>query len=117
MPFARNIWIHKISIDEADKDHSQLLINILNFKKKVKPRKDSEKGQKKINILENLNELFERREKNLDAFKTGIFPLAQIKDAGRRSCLARVAKFSDCKQLKILTPKRMPQRSPIVLHK
>ena len=30
-------------------------------------------------------------------------------------CLVCVAKVSDCKQLKILTPKQMPQRLPIAL--
>ena len=90
-------------------------MEVLNFKKKVKPRKDSEKSKK--NNLESLNELFKGREKVLDAFKNEIFLLALIKGTGRPSDLAHVAKVYDCKKLKMLTPKQIHQRLPIVLHK
>ena len=49
-------------------------MKILNFRKNLKPRKDSEKGQQKINTLDSLHELFERRERVLDAFTSEIFP-------------------------------------------
>ena len=49
-------------------------MEILDFKKKVKLRKDPEKEQEKINTLESLYKLFEDREKVLDAFKSRISP-------------------------------------------
>ena len=46
-----------------------LLVEIINFKIKMKPQ-NSEKKQKKKYILKNLHALFDGREKVLDAFKS-----------------------------------------------
>ena len=52
--------------------------------------------------------LFERRERVLDAFESKIFPI-KIEGAGL------LDQVSDNSNLKILTPKQMLQRLPIVL--
>ena len=84
-----------------------LLVEIMNFKIKMKPQ-NSEKKQKKKDILKNLYALFDGREKVLDSFKSGIFPI-KIKGTG-------ISDF-DHSNLKILTPKQMLQRLSIALTK
>ena len=46
----------------------------MNFKKKAKP-KSSEKKQQNEDVLKNLNNLFEGRERVLNAFNSKIFPV------------------------------------------
>ena len=46
-----------ITLKDSDKDQSDLLVKILNFRKEVKP-KNPEKKQKKEDVLENLYSLF-----------------------------------------------------------
>ena len=77
----------------------------MNFRKNTKPRRQ-EKKQEKETVLENLYNFFEGREKILDAFESKIF-----------STKSKVAGFLslDRSKLKILTPKQMLQRLPIVL--
>ena len=64
------------------------------------------KKQKKQIALQNFYNLFEGREKVLDAFESKIF-LTKSKGAGALS--------PDHSKLKILTPKQMLQRLPIAL--
>ena len=77
----------------------------MNFRKNTKPRRQ-EKKQEKETVLENLYNFFEGREKILDAFESKIF-----------STKSKVAGFLnlDRSKLKILTPKQMLQRLPMVL--
>ena len=51
--FGRDIYNGKITLKEADKNQSDLLAEILNFKKQIKPQ-NPEKKQKKI-VLKNLD--------------------------------------------------------------
>ena len=75
----------------------------MNFRKQVKP-KNTEKKQQKEDVPENLYDLFEGRERVLNAFDSKIFPI-KIKDTG----------FSDHSNFKVLTLKQMLQRLPIAL--
>ena len=118
--FGRDNYNSTITLKEVDKDQSSLLVEIMKFKSKMKPR-NPEKNQKKKDILKNLYTLFHGRERVLDAFESGIFP---IKFEGTVfSDLGRVGKASDHTQdkvfdhsnLKILTLKQMLQRLPITL--
>ena len=65
--FARDIYNGANTLKEADNDQSDLLVEILNFRKQVKP-KNPEKKQQKEDVLENLYNLFEGRKRVLNAF-------------------------------------------------
>ena len=90
-------------------------MEILNFRKNLKPRKDSQgKNTRRINTLESLYKLFEGRERVLDAFRSEIFPLAPTEGTGCPShlaCIDHIAKVSDQTPPKILTPKQMLQKA------
>ena len=87
-----------ITIKEADKDQSDLLIETLNFKKQIKPH-DTEKNPKKKDTLKNLYALCDGRERGrekererekervLDAFEAKIF---QTKTGGKKSELGPI---------------------------
>ena len=85
-----------ITIKEADKDQSDLLIETLNFKKQIKPH-DTEKNPKKKDTLKNLYALCDGRERErererekervLDAFEAKIF---QTKTGGKKSELGPI---------------------------
>ena len=59
-------------IEEADKYQTDLLVEIMNFRKNTKPR-SQEKKQEKETVLENLYKFWEGREKIIDAFESKIF--------------------------------------------
>ena len=82
------------------------MVETLNFRKEVKP-KNPEKKQKK-DVLKSLYNLFEGRQRILDAFDSKIFPI-KIEDIGFSD------KMSDHFDVKILTPKQMFQRLPVAL--
>ena len=73
----------------------------MNFRRQLQPKKYREK-QQKDDVLENLYNLSEGRERVLNAFDSKIFP---IKIAG----IGFLDKVSDHSNLKILTPKQMLQ--------
>ena len=77
----------------------------MSFRKNTKSR-SQEKKQEKETVLENLYNFFEGIEKILDAFESKILS-TKSKDTGFLNL--------DLSKLKILTPKQMLQRSPIVL--
>ena len=93
--FGRDIYNGKITLKEANKDQSDLLVKMLNCRKQVK-QKNPEKKQKKEDVLENLYNNFESREGILNAVDSKIFPI-NIEGTG----------FSEHYDLKILTPKQM----------
>ena len=105
--FGRDIYNGTIIKKEADEDQSDLLVEMLNFRKQVKPE-NPEKKQQKEDVLKNLYNLLEGRERVLNAFDSKIFPI-KIKDTGFSN------KLSDHSNLKILTPKQMLQRLPVTL--
>ena len=61
----------KITTEEADEGQSDLLVEILEFKKKAKP-KSPEKKQQKDDVLKNLYKLFEGRERVLNVVDSKI---------------------------------------------
>ena len=61
--FGRDIYEGKIMIEEADKYQTDLLVEIMNFRKNTKPRSQEKKQEKEI-VLKNLYN-FLRVEKNL----------------------------------------------------
>ena len=79
----------------------------MNFRKQVKP-KNPERKQQKEDVIENLYNLSESRERVLNAFHSKIFPI-KIEGADFTD------KVSDHSNLNILTPKQMLQRLPIAL--
>ena len=46
--FGRDIYNGEITLKEADNDQSNLLVEIMNFKKKVKPKNPEKKQHKKL---------------------------------------------------------------------
>ena len=103
--FGPDTYESKITIEEADKHQTHLLVEIMNFRKNTKPRSQEKKREKEI-VLENLHNFFQGREKILNAFESKIF-LTKSKGAGILN--------PDHSKLKILTPKQMLQRLPIAL--
>ena len=77
----------------------------MNLKKKTKPH-DPDKKQEKQDVLKNLYNFFEGRERVLNAFDSRIFSI-KIKGSGYLE--SKPSKF------KILTPKEMVHRLPIAL--
>ena len=77
----------------------------MNFRDKTKPQ-DEEKKQKKKDVLKNLYNFFEGREKVLNAFDSKIFPI-KTKGSGYLE--------SEPPSFKILTPNQMLKRLPIAL--
>ena len=103
--FGQDIYEGKITINDADEYQTNLLTEILNFRKNTKPRSQEIKQEKEI-VLKNLYNFFEGREKNLGVFESKIF-LTKSQGADILN--------PDHSQLKALTPKQMVQRLPIAL--
>ena len=103
--FGRDICEGKITIEKADKYQTNLLVEIMNFRKNMKPR-SQEKIRQKETVLENLHNFFEGREKIIGTFKSKIF---SIKSKG-----AGILNLNHSK-LTILMHKQMLQRLPIAL--
>ena len=99
--FDRDFYEGKITTKEADEYQTDLLAEIMNFRKNTKPRSREKKQEKEI-ILDN----FEDREKFLDAFESKIF-LTKSKGASFLN--------PDHSKLKVLTPKQMLQKLPRAL--
>ena len=72
--FGRDIYNGTITKKEADEDQSDLLVETFNFKKQLKPKNPEEKLQKE-DVLKNLYNAFEGRERVLNAFDSKIFPI------------------------------------------
>ena len=70
--FGRDVYEGKITMEEADEHQTNLLVEIMNFRKNSKPR-SQEKKQEKETALENLYKFWEGKEKLLDAFKAKYF--------------------------------------------
>ena len=68
----RDIYNGTIILKEADKDQRDLLVEGFNFKKQVKP-KNTEKKQQREDVLENLYNFFEGRERAFNSFNCKIF--------------------------------------------
>ena len=79
-------------------DQSNLLLNMVKFNSKSKPKTKGGKV-KKQNTFDSINALFEDRELTFNDFRSGIFPI----------------KVTQGKGLKILTPKQMLQILSIAL--
>ena len=103
--FGTDIYEVKITIEKANEYQTDLLAEIMNFRKNTKPRSQEKKQEKEI-VLKNLYNFFEGREKILDAFESKIF-LTKSKGAG-------ILNIHHSK-LNILTHKQMLQRLPIAL--
>ena len=101
--FGRDIYSGTVTTKDADDDHFDLLIEILNFRKQLEPKNPENKEQKE-DVFKNLYNLFEGRKRVFNAFDSKIFPM-KIEGTG----------FSDHYNLKILTPKQMLQRLPIAI--
>ena len=65
--FGRDIYNGTITLKKADKDQSDLLVEMLNFRKQAKP-KHPERKKHKEDVLENLCNLYEGRKRVLNAF-------------------------------------------------
>ena len=99
--FGRNIYNGIIPLKEDDKEQSDFLVEVLSFRKRVKP-KNPQKKRKKKDVLENFF-FFEDRDRVLNAFDGKLYPTkVEGKDFSD--------KVSDYSNLKILTPKQMLQR-------
>ena len=72
--FGRDIYNGTITKKEADEDQDDLLVEILNFRKQVKP-KNTQKKQQEECVLKNLYNLFEGRGRLLNVFDSKIFPI------------------------------------------
>ena len=103
--FGLDIYEGKITIEEDNEYQTDLLAEIINFRKNTKPKSQEKKTRKEI-VLENLYNFFEGREKILDAFESKIFSI-KSKGAGILN--------PNHSKLKILSPKQTLQRLPIAL--
>ena len=103
--FGRDIYEGKITPEEANKYQTDLLAEITDFRINLKPRSQEKKQEKEI-VLESLYNFFESRGKILDTFESKIF-LKKSKGSGILN--------HDHSKLKVLTPKQMLKRLPIVL--
>ena len=101
--FGKDIYEDKITLEEADKDHSDLA-NLINEFTKKRPKSD-EKKQEKI-VTKNLCNFLNAREMVPNGFKSKIF-LTKSTGTGILN--------TDNSKLKISTPKQMPQGLPIAL--
>ena len=102
--FGRDICNGETTLKEADEDQGSLLNEIMNFRDKTKPH-DEENKQKKKDVLKNLYNFFEGREKVFNAFDSKIFP---IKTRG-------IGYLKSEPSIKILTPNQTLKRLPIAL--
>ena len=100
--FGEDIYDGQITLEEADKDQSDLLNENKNFSDKTWPKNYKKKQEKKI-TLDSLYNFFEAREMVLNGLKSKIF-LIKSKGSGLLNS-----------KLKILTPKQMLQRLPVAL--
>ena len=103
--FGEDIYNGKITLEEADKDQSNLADEINDFIKTTKPRNNEKKQEKKI-VTKNLRNFLNAREMVLNGFKSKIFLTKSIGTGILNT---------DNSKLKILTPKQMFQRLPIAL--
>ena len=62
--FVRDIYSGTVTLKEVNNDQSYLLVETFNFRKQVKP-KNPEKKRQKEDVLENLYNFFEGRERVL----------------------------------------------------
>ena len=75
--FGKDIYNAEITLKKARDDQSNLLVEIMNFKKRQ--NRKIQKNTKKEDDLKNLYALFEGRERVLDAFESKKFPIkAQV---------------------------------------
>ena len=72
--FGKSIFICEITIVEIKQNHSNLLNNIKVFNNYTTPRLKERKDRRR-NTYESAYALYEGRELNLNAFKSGISPL------------------------------------------
>ena len=117
--FVRDIYNGTVTLKEADEDKSSLLVEIMNFKKKIKPPNPEKKQKKNPDIFKNLYALFDGRKRVTDVFESKIFQKT-IKDLGFSdlTCSTKVSdrmldKVSSHSNFKILTLKQMLQRLQI----
>ena len=104
--FGRDIYEDKITLEEAEKYQTDLLVEIMSFRKNTKPKGQEKKEKEKQIVLENLYNFFEVREKILDAFESKI-PLTKSKGGGILN--------PDHSKLIILTYKQILQKLPTAL--
>ena len=103
--FGEDIYEGKLTLQEADQDQSDLADQINNFIKETRPKNYDKKQDKKI-VTKNLRNFLKAREMVLNGFRSKIF-LTKSTGTGLFN--------TDNSKLKILTPKQMLQRLPIVL--
>ena len=111
--FGANIFTGKISMDAGKMDQTNLLESMIKFDNESRPRKKENKDKKR-NTFDSVNALYEGRELTLNTLRSRIFAIEETQGKGRTRML--VLRPSDlAKRLKVLTPKQMFQRLPIVL--
>ena len=75
--FGRDIYDGEITLKEANEDQESLVDEIKKFSTKTKPRSE-EKKREKEDVLKNLHNFYDGREKVLDAFASKIFPIKAL---------------------------------------
>ena len=103
--FGEDIYGVEVTLEEADKDQSDLVEKINDFIKKTKPKSDK-KRQEKEDVEKNLYNFYEGREMVLNVFKSKIF-FTKSKGSGVLN--------TNHSKLKILTPKQILKRLPVAL--
>ena len=103
--FGEDIYGGEVTLEEADKDQSDLVEKINDFIKKTKPKSDK-KRQEKEDVEKNLYNFYEGREMVLNVFKSKIF-FTKTKGSGVLN--------TNHSKLKILTPKQILKRLPVAL--
>ena len=103
--FGRDIYEGKITLEEANENQGSLSNSIRNFGYKTRLQNNKKKQEKEF-VFKNLYKFFEGREILPDGFDSKIF-LIKSEGSGLLN--------TDQSKLKILTPKQLLQRLPIVL--
>ena len=92
--FAKNIYVSKITLDDADKTQSDLLNEFPDFKKGTRPR-NKKKRKLKRDAVKSKDAPYKVREMVLNAFKSGIFPLQRTEGKGNPGMPTDIAEVSD----------------------
>ena len=97
------VYTGKVSMDEAEMDHTNLLENMVKFNNKYRAPSKEDKDNK-WHTFDSVNADYEGQELTMNFFRSRIFPIKEIQEKGRPRMLA-LRHLDLAMQLKILSPK------------
>ena len=97
------VYTGKVSIDEVDMDHTNLLENMVKFNNKYRAQSKEDKDNK-WNTFDSVDAIHEGQELTWNFFRSRIFPIKETQGKRRPRMLA-LRHLGLATQLKILSPK------------